>query len=67
MTEPSSTPNRSINPLLRYLPLIAILVLIWPLSGQTVEVFGLDMSATIVGGILAILGAAFGTLTTRGR
>ncbi len=67
MTEPSSTPNRSINPLLRYLPLIAILILIWPLSGQTVEVFGLDMSATIVGGILAILGAAFGTLATRNR
>lgn len=67
MAEPTTNPSRSANPLLRYLPLIAILILMWPLGGQDVEVFGLDMSATVVGAALAILGAVFGMLAARGR
>lgn len=67
MAEPTTNPSRNINPLLRYLPLIAILILMWPLGGQDVEVFGLDMSATVVGAALAILGAVFGMLAARGR
>lgn len=67
MTEPTTTPSRNANPLLRYLPLIAILILMWPLGGQDVEVFGLEMSATVVGAALAILGALFGVLAARSR
>ncbi len=67
MGEPSSTPSKQVNPLLRYLPLIAILILIWPLGGQGVDVFGLDMNAAIVGAVLAVLGTAYGALTARNR
>ncbi len=67
MADPSSTPSKKVNPLLRYLPLIAILVLIWPLGGQGVDVFGIDMSAAVVGAVLAVLGTAYGILASRNR
>ena len=67
MADPSSTPSSKVNPLLRYLPLVAILILIWPLGGQGVDVFGLDMNAAIVGAVLAVLGTAYGALAARSR
>jgi len=66
MADPSSTPSKKVNPL-RYLPLVAILILIWPLGDQGLEVFGLDMNAAIVGAILAVLGTAYGALAARNR
>lgn len=67
MADASSTPSTKVNPLLRYLPLVAILILIWPLGDQGVEVFGLDMNAAIVGAVLAVLGTAYGALSARNR
>lgn len=67
MADAGSTPSTKVNPLLRYLPLVAILILIWPLGDQGVEVFGLDMNAAIVGAVLAVLGTAYGALSARNR
>lgn len=66
MAEETKT-GKGVHPVLRYLPLVAVLVLLWPLSGQGVEVFGLDMSAAVVGALLAVLGTAYGALAARGR
>ena len=67
MSEANTTSRSSVHPLVRYLPLVAILVLMWPLGGQSLEVFGLELSAVVVGAVLAILGTLYGMLSARGR
>lgn len=67
MAQPSGAQSRQINPLLRYLPLLAIFILIWPLSGQDIDVFGLTVSTAVIGAVFAVLGGVFGTLAARSR